>query len=123
MPGDTGTLGRAEEAGGSPAFDTWEHVSQPVDRVLKHIARGHRQRAVTLRREAIRLLERSGHGRYPAEHIADTLLKAIAEPDSEMIEAGAAELEHALLPEQATARYRKELAAVVWRAMFARVRT
>lgn len=69
----------------------------------------------------MRLLERSGHGRYPAEHIVETVIGAMAEPDSEMIDAGAVELESAL-PKEATTAYRKSLAAVIWRAMFARVR-
>lgn len=95
--------------------DTWEHVSAPVVRIVARVASQQ-----TPRRRAVRQLEREGHhGR--AEHAADVVLTAIAEPDREMIAAGALELESAL-PKEATAGYRRSLALVIWRAMFARVR-
>lgn len=61
-------------------------------------------------------------GKTFAEALVQTVIDQIAEPDSEMVAAGEAEIALAL-PANTKKAYRKDLARVVWRVMLARVTT
>lgn len=54
-----------------------------------------------------------------APHDVDVVLRSLAEPDRDMQESGAAEIELAL-PPGTTPSYRRNLAGAIWRAMLAR---
>jgi hypothetical protein len=52
--------------------------------------------------------------------LAETVINQLAEPDAEMLDAGAREIEDAF-PIQIPRRARRNLAGKIWRAMFDRV--
>jgi hypothetical protein len=83
----------------------------------------HHQPAITLKRRAIDALRAI----FPAEdaiNAAEIVLENLGEPDRDMLDAGRAELDLALgkpADRQHGAAYRRDLCAVIWRAMLDRV--
>lgn len=79
------------------------------------------------RADAIQTLRKHyGLDNQQAPLIVDQVLAQLADPDRDMLAAGAVELERALPPEAAKGRggraYVRNLAAVIWRAMLDRAR-
>ena len=67
------------------------------------------------------LVEERDFHEATAEIAVETVFEHLAEPDRDMLEAGAAEMAQAL-PKGARRTYARQLAAVVWRAMIERAR-
>src|ERR1700687_717495 len=93
---------------------------QPLGATAERLAKSH-QWWKTPRRRAIGSAA-INHQREVATEIVDLTLDILADPDDEMLAAGAEELAHAL-PSEAKPTYRRDLAGVIWRAMLHRART
>jgi hypothetical protein len=67
------------------------------------------------------LVEERDFHEATAEIAVKTVFEHLAEPDRDMLEAGAAEIAQSL-PKGARRAYARQLAAIIWRAMIERAR-